>query len=158
MSRRLRLAPIVVVVAALAAACGSGSSSARSKLVAQADPICKQVATKRLAANKAISAAGTSTEKQLEVLARLAPGVATAEHEAIVRLRTIKAPSSLAHDWQELLAGMQQLADDATHIAADAKAKNEKGVKAFVTKGRAVRQKLVVIDARDGFSYCGRET
>jgi hypothetical protein len=156
MPHKLRFAPFAAILAIAAAGCGSSGGSARAQLVAQADPVCKQVAAQRLAANTAVGKVGTSTAKTLQALARLAPAVAVDEHQAVARLRALKAPSSLADDWQLLLTGMQQLADDTTRIAADSKAKNYKEVEAITSSGRRLRQQLTVIAARDGFSYCGR--
>jgi hypothetical protein len=156
MPRNLRLATVALVLAIVAAGCGSSGSSGNASLVAEADPICKQVSVERTAANSAISKAGSSTSKTLAVLARVAPPVAADEQRAIVRLRAIKAPSSLASDWQKLLAGMEQLANDATKIGADAKSGHYKDVTSLTASGRKVREQITAIATRDGFTYCGR--
>ena len=44
MRHKLSLAPILAVTALAAASCGGSSATAAKQLVAQADPICKQVA------------------------------------------------------------------------------------------------------------------
>jgi hypothetical protein len=156
MPRKPRLAALAATAAILVAGCGGSSSPTRSPLVAQADPICKQISVERTAANRELQKVGSSTTKQLQVLARVAPGVAADEQRAVARLRTLKAPSSLAGDWQVLLGGMGELADDAAQIGLDAKAKNLKGVQSLTSNGRAVRQRLTAIADRDGFVYCGR--
>ena len=156
MPRKLRLAPVALVIALAAAGCGSSSNTGGAKLVAEADPICKQVSVERTAANTAVSKAGSSTSKTLQVLARVAPPVAADEQRAIVRLRAIKAPSSLASDWQRLLAGMEQLANDATKIGSDAKAGQYNDVTSLTASGRKVREQITAIATRDGFTYCGR--
>lgn len=162
MSRTLRLAPVLTVLAVLAAGCGGSSStsgsntSSRTNFVAQSDPICKQVSLERTAANKAVETAHSSTTKELAVLARVAPAVAADENQAILRLRSLKPPSSLTSDWQILLTGMQQLASDTTQIASDAKANKLKDVESVTSSGRKVRQQLTEIATRDGFTYCGR--
>ena len=150
---------IVPALAALAVAvggCGSQEAAARARLVAQADPICKQVYASRLAANATLPNSLTVTLGALQALARVAPGVAAYQHQAVDRLRTLKAPASLAHAWQEMLAGMQQLADDTTQLGLDAKAKDIKDTQLVISSGRALRKRLTVIAARDGFAYCGR--
>jgi hypothetical protein len=157
MPRKLRPALIAAVVAIAAAGCGSSSGPlVKAQLVAKADPICEQVAAKRSTANAAANKAGFSSAKTLQVLARLAPPVAKLEHEAIVRLRTLKPPASMTSDWQKLLAGMEQLADDATQIGVRAKANDYQGVVSLNTSGRKVREKITKIATRDGFTYCGR--
>jgi hypothetical protein len=165
MSPRFRFAPLLAVAAVLAVGCGGTShssttttsaKSSRTAFVAQADPICKQVAARRSAANAALNKVAHSPSKQLELLARLAPPIAVDEHAAVEKLRTLKPPTALAHDWQQMLGGMQQLADDTSKTAADAKAKQLKGVETITASGRQVRQQLTAIASRDGFAYCGR--
>jgi hypothetical protein len=164
MSHKLRLAPIAMTLAIVAAGCGSSnnstasspSSGSRAQLVALADPICKQVAVERTTANKALEKVAHSTAKELQVLARVAPAVGVQEQQAVTRLRAFSAPGSLSADWQQMLAGMQQLAEDTTKIAADAKAGNLKHVEAVTASGRKVRQQLTTLAARFGFVYCGR--
>jgi ABC-type enterochelin transport system substrate-binding protein len=158
MSSKLRLAPIAALAAILLAACGSSSHSTltRAELVAQADPICKQVAVSRKAANDALSKVGSSTSKELRLLARVAPGVATLELQAVERLRSLKPQSSLSHEWQQLLDGMHQLASDAVTIGADAKANKLKSIESITSAGKKLRERLTTIASRNGFTYCGR--
>jgi hypothetical protein len=157
----VRLAPIAMTLAVIVAGCGSSTGSStsagsRAELVAQADPICEQVAAERTAANKALEKVAHSTTKELQVLARLAPPIGVREQQAVARLRTLSAPSSLSADWQQVLTGMQQLAEDTTKIAADAKVGNLKHVEAVTASGRKLRQKLTTLAAHFGFVYCGR--
>ncbi|HEY4810837.1 MAG TPA: hypothetical protein VIH71_07250 [Solirubrobacteraceae bacterium] len=164
MPRKLCLVSIVIVIATALAGCGgssNGSSSAspptgRQKLVAQADPLCKLITAQRAAANAEVSKARASTAKTLAALARFAPAVGEVEHHVIVRLHTLKAPASLASDWQTLLAGMEQLARDATQIGEHAKAHDYKAIVTLTSSGRKVRKQLTSIATRDGFTYCGR--
>jgi hypothetical protein len=158
MSHKLRLAPIAMILAVAVAGCGSSNSSTSSRalFVAQADPICKQVAVERVTANKALEKVAHSTTKELQVLARLAPAVGVHEQQAVVRLRALKAPESLSADWQQMIDGMQQLAQDTAKIAVDAKAHNLKHVEAVTVSGRKVRQTLTALAAHFGFAYCGR--
>lgn len=156
MPRTLRLAPIMAVIAIAAAGCGGSKATAtKASLVAQADPICKQISVARSAANAALTKATTATSK-LQILAKRAPAVAVEEQQAVVRLRALKAPTALAADWQQLLAGMQQLAQDTTQIATDAKANNLKSIETLTSSGRKVREKLTALANRFGFVYCGR--
>lgn len=156
MSHKLRLIVLAVLAAVMLAACGGSSKSPRAELVAKADPICKQVSARRTAANEALSKAGGTSPKGLRLLAQLAPGVAAYEGHAVDELRSLKAPSELAADWQQLLAGMQTLADDAAQIGLEAKAKQLKKVESITSGARELRQRLTAIASRDGFAYCGR--
>jgi hypothetical protein len=158
MSLKLRAISLAVLTTVTLAACGSSGSTTltRGELVARADPICKQVAAKRTAANEELQKAGATSAQGLDLLARVAPRVATEESQAIDRLRSLKAPSTLTSDWQQLLAGMQTLAADAAQIGAEAKAKDLKKVEAITKSGRSTRERLTTIAQRDGFTYCGR--
>ncbi len=162
MPRKFHLAPIAVIAAIAVAGCGSSTNTtstaasnvaAAKPLVAQADPICKLVATKREAANAALHGTSKST---LEKLARLAPKVSVIEHQALTQLRALKAPAAVAQEWQQMLAGIQQLADDTAQLATYAKANNLKKVESLTASGRELRTKLTAIAEHDGFSYCGR--
>jgi hypothetical protein len=158
MSLKLRAISLAVLTVLAVAACGGSGSTTltRAELVAHADPICKQVSVKRTAANDELRTAGATSTKGLALLARVAPGIATDEHQAIEKLRSLKAPTALGNDWQQLLAGMQTLADDAAQIGAEANAKQLKKVEAITSSARALREQLTTIASRDGFTYCGR--
>jgi hypothetical protein len=159
MPHRFRFAPIALVtmlVALAAAGCGSSQPHKLSALVTAADPICKEVAEKRAAANAALQNVSSSTAKSLALLAKLAPGVAKVEHEEAVTLDALKQNGSASQDWKTILTGMQQLANDTTQLAADAKAGNITAVHSVIASGRTIQQKLAVIAERDGFTYCGR--
>lgn len=155
MHRNLRLIVLTVLAAVTLAACGGSSKSPRAELVAKADPICKQVSVRRKAANEALVKAGGTSPKGLALLARLAPGVASYELQAVERLQTLKAPSTLEQEWQRLLAGMHELAEDAAQIGVQAKANKLKKVESITSGARTLRQQLTAIATRDGFTYCG---
>lgn len=155
MSTKLFPAAIATLLALVLAGCGSGGASQAKnarQLVAQADPICEKIAKEREAANNKLHGKSLST---LAALARIAPPIATAEHQAVARLRTIKAPPSVTSDWNELLAGMELLANDTAKMAVEAKRNDLKGVEALDTSGHQVRERLSTIASRNGFKYCG---
>jgi hypothetical protein len=154
-SQKLRLAAVAALAAIAATGCGAAGQS-QSPFVAQADPICKQVALRRLAANEGLRGKSASRARSLEALARVAPGVAAYERQALDRLRALKAPPSLVNGWRLLLAGMRVLANDTAQIGVDAKAKNYKAVQSIVSSGQRLRQQLAVVATEHGFSYCGR--
>jgi hypothetical protein len=160
MSRTLRrVGPITIVVAInlalVLAGCGSSGAShaaGTKQLIAQADPICKEIAAKREAANAALHGASLTTMVEL---ARLAPTVAAVEHEAVKRLHALQAPAAVSAEWQKILSGMQTLADDTTQLGVDAKAKDVKKVESISASGRHVREQLAPIAEHVGFKYCG---
>jgi hypothetical protein len=155
MPHRHRFTLLIATASIVATGCGSQGVS-RASLVAQADPICKQVAAKRAAANATVPSSLTTIAQELPALARVAPGVAADERQAVARLRTLKAPASLARDWQTLLAGIEQLANDTAQLGADAKAGDFNTAHALVRRARHLREALTVVAERDGFAYCGR--
>ncbi len=123
--------------------------------MAQADPICKQVAARLSAANAQVPRSPFLAKKTLKVIARLAPGMAAYENQALERLRRLHAPSSVAGDWQQLLAGMQRLAADTSEVGVDARAHEFNQAHAVTLGARALRQRLATVAGRDGFTYCG---
>jgi hypothetical protein len=156
-----------ILVAVLAVGCGStsssptasqGASTTRSPLVAQADPICQQIAAERQATNTALRHADTSTTKLLHALAQKASSTAAYERRQIARLSKLSVPSSIAHDWSELLVGMRQLAGFAERLGPEARSMNSAGVQKLVGESTQIRQRLALIAERDGFTYCGRAT
>jgi hypothetical protein len=157
MSRMTHLAPALILTAILATGCGGSSGTpSRNHFVAQADPICKQIAERRAAANAALNKARGTTVEQLEVLTQVAPSIAADEDQAIARLRKLKAPGALAHSWQEMLTGMQKLANDDLRLHLDAKANNFKAVQSVIASGDKVRERITAIATSAGFAYCGR--
>ena len=147
----------VLLGCVVAGVAGCGGVTARGRFVGQADAICKQVAARRLAANAALSKAGTrSSANALEALAEIAPGMGAYEHDAVLRLSALRAPASMTREWQRMLAGMDRLASDTTRLGADAKSKNVKGGEALLVNSQRVHQELTALAARAGFTYCGR--
>ena len=86
MSRKYRAAVLIAMAMTLAAGCGSQGAT-RAGLVAQADPICKQIAQRRAAANATVPSSLTTISQELPALAKVAPGVASYEQHAVARLR-----------------------------------------------------------------------
>jgi hypothetical protein len=150
--------PLAMLAVVALTGCGGSSPTTltRAELVAHADPVCKQVSARRSAANDELTKAGATSAKGLQLLARVAPGIAAYEHQAVDQLRTLKAPTTLTSEWRQMLTGMQTLADDTSQIGVEAKANKLKKVESITSSGRSVREKLTTIAARDGFTYCGR--
>ena len=158
MSNRLRFAPIAavtVLIALAAAGCGSSQPHKISALVTTADPVCHKVSVKREAANAALHEASSSTTKSLQVLAKVAPGIALVEHNAVAVLSKLKPSASEATEWDAILLGMRLLAEDTTKLATAAKADDIAEVHSIDANGKQLQEKLAVIAKRNGFSYCG---
>jgi hypothetical protein len=152
MARRLSY---LILLTALFAGCGGSSPNA--KLIAQADPICKQVNARVAAANAALGHASTLRgARTLQEVARTGTGLAIYEHQAVTKLSALTVPSSLAKDWQTLLSGMQQLANYTGQLAVEAKAKNAKLGEETIAQSRALQKQLIAIATHDGFQHCGR--
>lgn len=159
-TRLAQLAAIVLSAGAVSTGCASQSHAPRSQaftqLVAVADPICKEVATKREAANAKLQSVSASTAKSLSVLAQVAPGISAYQHHEVHVLSALTQSGSKNADWHTMLAGMEHLANDTSQLAADARAKNIKAVRSLVASGHTIQHELAVIAGRDGFTYCGR--
>ncbi len=148
---------MLLLLCAVLAIAGCGGVTARGRFVDQADAICKQVAARRLAANAALSKAGKrSSANALDALAEIAPGVGAYEHDAVLRLSTLKAPASMTQEWQRMLTGMDQLASDTTRLGTDAKSKNVEGGEALLVNSQRVHRELTTLATHEGFTYCGR--
>jgi outer membrane biogenesis lipoprotein LolB len=155
MARRLTF--LILLAALLASGCGSSTSSPNAKLVAQADPICRQINDRVAAVNKSLGPVRNLRGAQtLHQIAQVGIGLATFEHQAVAQLSALKAPSSLSKDWQTLLSGMQQLANYTAQLAIEAKAKNATLGEETVAKSRTLQSQLVAVATNAGFQYCGR--
>jgi hypothetical protein len=152
------LAALAAVLIALAlTGCGSGSKqpSISAKLISIADPICKSIAEQRASANAQLRTVAKSRGRTLRELARLAPGVASYEHEKTHVLESLRESGTQTHSWTILLAGMEALADDTEQLGVQAKANNLKAVNSIIASAEHLKGELGVIAKREGFTYCG---
>jgi len=160
---------LIPLIAAILAGCGGShtlsgplvgahaTTSAQSKLIAEADPICAAASAKRAAANAQLGVGASLTSpKTMFTIAQTAPGVAAAEHQAVAKLSKLKAPASIASDWRTLLTGLQQLASATAKLGTDASENNPQSARELVASTQPTRKNLEAIAARDGFANCGR--
>ncbi len=155
MARRLSF--IVLLIALFVGGCGG--QSAKDKLIAQADPICKQVNERRAAANASLGNVTTLGGKgTLAKVAQTAPALSRFQHEAVAKLSALKAPSSMSKDWQTMLKGLQQLANYTAQIGFVAKAKKAAFGEKLIATSRELQKQLIALAKRDGFQHCGRLT
>ncbi|HEX5853102.1 MAG TPA: hypothetical protein VFY36_08415 [Solirubrobacteraceae bacterium] len=152
MARRLSF--LVVLAALFAGGCGQ---SEKDKLIAQADPICKQVNERRAAANAALgNVTNLSGKGTLAAVARSAPALAANQHEAVAKLTALKAPSSVSKDWGTMLSGLQQLANYTAQLGLVAGAKKPQIGEKLIATSRQLQKKLIALAKQDGFQHCGR--
>jgi hypothetical protein len=154
MARRFSF--LIVLVALLAGGCGQ---SEKDKLIAQADPICKQVNARRASANASLGNVTTLRGKgTLAGVAKTALPLATYQHEAVAKLTALKVPSSIAKDWQTMLSGLQQLANYTAQLGLVAKANKPAFGEKLIATSRELQKQLIALAKRDGFQHCGRLT
>ena len=155
MAHKLRVAFSIAALAAVAATgCGSqAAAGGPSHVISQADAVCKQVEARSAAINASLSKVRS---QQMKEIAKVAPGFSQFELQAVERLRALAVPASLAGEWRELLAGMQQLAVDTARLGVAAGAGNSKGMEAINASGQPIRSRLEGIAQHVGFKYCGR--
>ncbi len=157
MAYKLRfLLPLAAVLATGCGGTGSTKTLTRAQLIAQADPICASASAKRKEARARLGkAASFASPQALTTIAKTAPGLAAYEREAVSKLGRLNAPTSLAHDWQSMLAGLQRLANDTAQLGAYAKEKNVKQAEKLTSGSESTRKQLLAIAGRDGFKNCG---
>jgi hypothetical protein len=158
MNHGLRLTLILAVLASIFAGCGGSgaSSNATSRMISSADAICKGVNARRTAANTHVGA--VASQAALPKVAAVAAGLAAYERNAVVELRKLTAPASLAQDWRKILAGAEKLAGNTTKLGEEAKAKNLKGVEGLIHEDQQSEKELIAIATTAGFKHCGRNT
>jgi hypothetical protein len=152
--RLLLLLPTACAIASLLGGCGGTKPLTRAQLIAKASVICRGTIAKRLQAEKTL-VPEPSGAPPLRALAASAPQLAASQSQAVAQLRALDPPASLAHDWQKLLAGLQQLADETARIGADAKAKNVKAIEKAATEAHGSRSRTFEAGYRAGLIVCG---
>lgn len=155
MTTRLRFVLAIAALTALTAAgCGSSASTPKAKLIASADAICKPLNVRRRAANAEVGA--VTTAAALPKVARIAPGLAADERSAVAELRKLTAPAALTENWQKIVAGMQELADNTATLGDDARVGDLASVKQVIHTDQQKERELITIAATVGFAHCGR--
>jgi hypothetical protein len=156
MTRRLCPTIALAVAALLAAGCGGQSPLSRAALVQRADAICKRIGARRAVANATVGS--VTTQHALKELVHVVPAVVFYERKAIAEMRKLKPPTTLSADWQKLLVGAQERANNTVQIYTLAKARNLEGAQAVILHSRPAEQRLAVLARHDGFTRCGIET
>jgi hypothetical protein len=102
-----------------------------------------------------VDAAAPKGAISMSVIARLAIIHATIQWAAVTELSALEPPSSLARDWQRLLAYRRTLAGQLDKVAQYARRSDTAGIHSFVVASEDVKRQLLAT-TRDGFRYCSR--
>jgi hypothetical protein len=116
--------------------------------MAQADGICQRL--------NATFAATKPKSQSMQAIARLAPGRAELERQAVAQLGKLMPPPSLAHDWQQIVSHRLTLALELVKLGQKAKANNAVAIAALTKSKQSVHGKLLAIAEHDGFKQCGK--
>jgi predicted nucleic acid-binding protein len=150
---RIRLSVLVLVAATLlSAGCGGGSSKAltQAELIGKADTICVRLKTQ-------LSGPALNAEiGNVSSVARIASRRAAIERAALAELGKLTPPTSLASDWQQVIADRRILADDLVKLGEYAKANNVKSLDALYLSSAKVGVRMIAMAKRDGFKQCSR--
>jgi hypothetical protein len=124
----------------------NGAALSRAGLIAKADAICTKV---RAMLNK-------NKFKTQDQVARVATRVTAYERAAVIELRKLVPPATLASDWEQIVKGVEILASDAMSIGRYARIhqlETPAGHAVLVASGRhGIRE--AAIARRDGFVNC----
>jgi len=116
-----------------------------AQLIVKADGICKRLS---------IELSKDHFGSQQEVV-RIAPRRAALEMTAVNELSNLTPPTSMAREYQRLLADRKQAAEDVKKIGEDAVVKNTQEEAAFYTAGAQLLREIAVIAQRNKFKHCG---
>lgn len=118
----------------------------RAQLIARGDAICY-----RLNVRRASTRIGKPQDYE-----RLIPQLAAYELAAANEMGEITPPASMAHDWQQMVAGSHTIAEVTGHFHRYVDATNDKKALPFdIILGKGIDQ-LTKAAKRAGFKECGR--
>ncbi len=151
------MAPTRLVALALAATifaasgCGgannkSSVSLTRTDLIIRADAICRRVNT----LHNSITITSQADE------ARVLQPLAVYERSALTSLDKLTPPTSMAGDWNEILANFRTLIDDTEKLAEAVKSNSLKQDQGLSETLNSTRKQINVIATHDGFQDCTR--
>jgi hypothetical protein len=126
---------------------GSGKSLSASRLVAEADPICKQLSSE-------LDVTKNTTRTQQDIV-RVASQRAELEQAALIELSKLIPPASMASGWQLILADRKAVIEGLNKLAEDAGANNKPAEQPLLASSANIVRRLAAIARREGFKYCG---
>lgn len=155
MSRPLLAALALAATVLAASGCGESTGTTkpltRAELIVRGDAICRRI-NARLAATTVGKGGG---------FGQLMPPLAAYEHAAVLEMRKLTPPASMADGWGQVIGGAQMLADATAKIGEYAKANNNTlpttppTRAAFTAAGAGTRQ-MIAAAHREGFDDCAR--
>lgn len=125
---------------------GSGKTLSRSQLIVAADAICAKL-------NTALVAAKDTIQTKADVV-RVARRRAPMERSTVADLSKLAPPSSLVHDWHQILAARRLLAEEIDQVGEDAEANNIEGMHRALVASASVQGQMSATARRDGFKDC----
>ena len=128
-------------------AIASGTPLSRSRLIAKADAICQRLSAE-------LSASPTISTKQ-ELIAAASRRTAL-EQAALAELSKLTPPGSMAHDYQQLLAGRQTVIEDLKKLGEDTATGNTRAEDAVYASSASVIRQMAATAQRNGFKYCAK--
>jgi hypothetical protein len=121
---------------------------ARHELIARADGICARL-------NKQLVSAKPKNNSRQEI-ERVAPIHAAAERIAVLELRGLIPPSTLARDWRLIVALRSQLASELVKLVRAAFANDTTAIKKLTASKVRAHEALLAVATRAGFKTCSQ--
>lgn len=122
----------------------SGTPLSHSKWVAKANAICHRTNLKL----------ESSTIKSRAEATQLFAQAADYDHTEAIEMSKVVPPAAVAHDWSEIVAGIQKFGEYTAIAAEYARANNLGSAGSIVSKGKAIQEKETAIAKQDGIKEC----
>lgn len=149
---------LLLGLALLVTSCGAGSTSkslTRQELVAQADPICRQI-NDQIAYYSNLKPSNSKDLVSASAVGRAAPKISATERNAYVQLKKLSPPSSMSDDWKAIVASMQTLADDSLKFGEAIEAGDPAETSALSSSATSALQQIRTLSAHNGFNDCSK--
>ncbi len=117
-----------------------------SSMIATAETICRRLNTE--------VATHSTTIKSLTAIARTADHLAHLEQSALGELAKLKAPATLSHEWQLIIADRQKLANNLIDLSRDAQHKEITKFDSIGASNNTIEHELLATGKRAGLNYC----
>jgi hypothetical protein len=124
----------------------SAKTALYNVFVTRANTICQRT-------NKQIRAIKSKNSGREEIL-RVVPVHAQSERVALSELRQLKAPATIARQWEQILAYRRALAEDLTKLVSAARANDLATLTKLVSSKATLHKKLLTVARRAGFKSC----
>jgi len=147
-----RLPAFVLIMTTLSmVGCGGGSSRtlSASQMIVRADAICRGL--------NAQLAAVSHSRTQRDI-ARVTMRRAALEEAALAKLSKLPPPSSLATDWQQMIAGRRRIAENTLRFSEYAKLStplnDNPDVRLLFASSASLQKHVLTMARSDGFNDC----